>query len=105
MKELLLWSYVVWILRTTFLYTITSEWRWLQFWRTIEWYQLQGNGDKLNDVGWKNSYFTSADASMLGYGWGMSQYPHFYDKYLDMYQVLPHTYIGYFDGFIGDKLI
>ena len=42
---------------------------------------------------------------MLGYGYGVSYYPKFCDKYLDMYQVLPRPYIGYFDGFTGDKLI
>ena len=42
---------------------------------------------KLHDAGWKNGYFTSSDASMLGYGCGVSQYPQFYVKYLDMYQV------------------
>ena len=54
---------------------------------------------------WKNSYFTSAEVYMLGYVCGVPQYPKFYDKYLDMYQVLPRPYIGSFDGFPGDKLI
>ena len=40
---------------------------------------------------------------MLGYGCGVSQYPRFYDKYLDMYQVLPRPYIGSLYGFPGDK--
>ena len=42
---------------------------------------------------------------MLGYGCGVSQYPQFYVKDLDIYQVLPYPYIGYFDGFPGDKLM
>ena len=54
---------------------------------------------------WKNRYFTSADVSMLGYGCGVSQYPQFYVKDLDMYQVLPRPFIGYFDGFPGEKSI
>ena len=53
----------------------------------------------------KNSYLTSADVSMLVYGCDVSQYPQFYDKYLYMYQVLLRPYIGYFDGFPGDKFI
>ena len=44
---------------------------------------------KLYDAGWKNSYFTCVDFFMLGYGYGVSQYLQFYDKNLDMYQVLP----------------
>ena len=42
---------------------------------------------------------------MLGYGYGVSQYPHIYVKDLDIYQVVPRPYIGSFDGFLGDKLI
>ena len=53
----------------------------------------------------KNSSFASADVFMLGYGRGVSQYPQFYDKVLDMYQVLPRPYIGYFDCFPGDNFI
>ena len=48
---------------------------------------------------------TSTDVSMLGYGFGVSQYPQFYVKALDMYQVLPRPYLGSFDGFPGNKLI
>ena len=54
---------------------------------------------------WKNSYFTFDDFSMLGYGWGVYQYPQFCGKYLDMYQVLQHPFIGDFYGFSGYKLI
>ena len=42
---------------------------------------------------------------MLGYGCGVYQYPHFFVEYLDMYHVLSHPYLRYFDGFPGDKLI
>ena len=38
---------------------------------------LQENSEKLHDTGWKNSYFPSADVSMIGYGCGVSPYPHF----------------------------
>ena len=60
---------------------------------------------QLDDTGWENSYFTSADVSLLGYGCGVSQYPQFSVKYLDMYQVLPRPYLRSFDGFPGDKII
>ena len=60
---------------------------------------------KLHDAGWENSYFTSAGVPMLSYGCGVSRYPQFYVKYLDMYQLLPRPYLGSFDGFPGDKLI
>ena len=33
---------------------------------------------KFHDTGWKNSYHTSADVSMLSYGCGVSQYPQFF---------------------------
>ena len=60
---------------------------------------------KFNNYGRENSYFTLADVSMLGYGCDVSQCPQFYDKDIDMYQVLPRPYIGSFDGLPGDKLI
>ena len=46
-----------------------------------------------------------ADVSMLGYGCGVSQYFSVFVEDLDMYQVLPHPYLGYLDGFPGDNLI
>ena len=60
---------------------------------------------KLHDTGWKNSYHTSADVYMLGYGCGVSQYPRFLVEYLDMYQMLPRPCLRSFDGVLGDKII
>ena len=60
---------------------------------------------KLHDAGWKKSYFTSDDVSMLGYGCGVSQYPQFYVEYLDMYQMLPRPYLRSFDSGPGDNLV
>ena len=34
----------------------------------------------MHKLGWKASYFKSADVSMLGHGCGFSKYPQFYDK-------------------------
>ena len=42
---------------------------------------------------------------MLGYGCGVSQYPQFYDRDLDMYQLLSCLYKGSFYGFTGDNII
>ena len=60
---------------------------------------------KFQDTGWKNSYHNSADVSMIGYGCGVSQYPQLFVEDLDMYQMLPRTYLRSFDGGPGDKLI
>ena len=60
---------------------------------------------KFHDTGWKTSYHNSADVSMLGYGFGVSQYPQFYDKELDMYQVLPRPYRGSFEGLPRDNIV
>ena len=60
---------------------------------------------KLHYTGWKNSYLTSADVSMLGYECGVPQYPQFFVKGLDMYQVLLSPYLWSFDGFPGDNLV
>ena len=42
---------------------------------------------------------------MLGYVCCVSQYPQFFVKDLDIYQVLPRPYLGSFDGALGDRLI
>ena len=42
---------------------------------------------------------------MIGYVCDVSQYPQFYVKDFDMYQVLPRPYLGSFDGGPGDKLV
>ena len=42
---------------------------------------------------------------MIGYGCGVSQYPQFFVKDLDIYQVLPRPYVWSFDGFPGENLI
>ena len=60
---------------------------------------------KLHDTGLKNSYHTSSDVSMLGYGCGVSQYPQFFVEDLDMYQMLPRPYLRSFYGVTRDKLI
>ena len=59
---------------------------------------------KFHDIGSKNSYHTFDDVSMLGYGCGVSQYPKFFVKDLDIYHMLPHPYLRYFDGGPGNKL-
>ena len=58
---------------------------------------------KVHNVGWKNILFTSADISMLRYACGVSQYPQFYDRELDKYQVLPRPYLVYFKGDNGEN--
>ena len=57
-----------------------------------------------HDTGWKNSYHTSDHVSMLGFGYSVSQYPQFFVKDLDIYQMLPHPYLRSFDVCCGDKL-
>ena len=52
---------------------------------------------------WKNSYHTSADVYMLGYGCGVSMYPQFFVEDLDIYQMLPRPYLRSFDGGPGEK--
>ena len=58
---------------------------------------------KLHDVGWKTRFSASADVYMLGYGYGVSQYPQFYYQELKKYQVLPHPYLVSFEGCTGEK--
>ena len=60
---------------------------------------------KLHDTGWKNSYHTSDNVSMLSFGCVVSQYTKLFVKGLDMYQMLPRPYLRYIGGGPGDKLI
>ena len=53
---------------------------------------------KFHDCGWKNSFHTSADVAMLGYGFGFSMYPQFFVEYLKTYQMLPRPYMRSFHG-------
>ena len=59
---------------------------------------------KLHDAGWKNSYFTSADVSILGYGCVVSQYPQFYYQDKDNYQLLPRPYRESFYGYPEENI-
>ena len=50
---------------------------------------------KLHNTVWKKSYPTSADVSMLGYGYGVSMYPRFFVEDLDICQMLPRPYFRF----------
>ena len=58
----------------------------------------------MDEAGWKNVYFTSGDVDMLGYGYGVSQYPQFYDQHLEKYELLPCPYLGSFEDDNGEKM-
>ena len=60
---------------------------------------------KSYNTGWKNSYHTSADISLLGYGCGISMYPQFFVEDLKTYQMLPLPYMRYFDGEPADQVL
>ena len=49
---------------------------------------------KLHDDDWRNIFFTSADVDMLVHGCGVSQYPTFYYRQLEKYQLLTRPYLG-----------
>ena len=42
---------------------------------------------------------------MLGYGCGASEYPQFFVEDLDVYQMLPRSYLRSFDVGPGDKVL
>ena len=60
---------------------------------------------KLHNIGWKNSYRTSAGVSMLSYGCGVSMYPQVFVEDLDIYQMLPLPYLRSFSGGPGDQVL
>ena len=47
----------------------------------------------MHKLGWKSQLFKSADVLMLGHGCGVSQYPQFYDRIEEKFQMLPHPYV------------
>ena len=60
----------------------------------------------LHDFGWKNTSHISADVAMLGYGCGVSVYPHFfYDKKMNSFHMSPRPYIRSFDGQCSDLIL
>ena len=42
----------------------------------------------MHKLGWKAQLSKSDDVSMLGHGCGVSQYTHFYDRIIKIYQML-----------------
>ena len=60
---------------------------------------------KSHDIGWKNSYHNSDDVSMIGYEFGVCQYPQLFVEALDIYQMLTRPYLRSFDDGPGDKII
>ena len=52
---------------------------------------------KLHNTGWENSYHTSADIYLLGYGCDVSMYPQFFVQDLNIYQMLRRPYLRSFD--------
>ena len=60
---------------------------------------------KSHDCGWKNSSHKSSDVAMLGYGFGVSMYPQFFDKDSKTFQMLPRPYIRSFDVQRSDQVL
>ena len=52
----------------------------------------------VHKIGWKKKKFKCVDVSMLGHGYGVSQYPQFYDKIIEKYQMLLRLYVGSYSG-------
>ena len=48
----------------------------------------------IHKLGWKAQFFNSNDVSVLGNGCGVSQYPQFYDRFKNIYQMLSRPYVG-----------
>ena len=53
---------------------------------------------------WKAQLFKSADVSMLCHNFGVSQYPHFYERIKKIYQMLQCPNMGSYIGEKGHRL-
>ena len=60
---------------------------------------------KIHQIGLKANYFKYSDVSMLGHGYGVSQFPHLYDRIKNKYQILPCPYVGSYDGKKGNLFL
>ena len=59
----------------------------------------------MHKIGWKANYFKCYDISMFVHGCGVSQYPQFYEKIENIYQLLPRPWIGNYSGEKGHKFL
>ena len=50
--------------------------------------------NNMHKLGWKSQLFKSADVLVLFHGCGVSQYPCFYYRTKNIYQMLPRPYVG-----------
>ena len=57
------------------------------------------------NFGWKAQFFKTADVSILGHGYDVSQYPQFYDRIIYIYQMLPRPYVGIYVGEEGRQFL
>ena len=62
------------------------------------WGNIQENIQNMHKLGCKTQLFKSAGFSMLGHGCDGSQYPQFYDRIKNMYQMLLWPYVGSYSG-------
>ena len=60
----------------------------------IDWGTYKTTVNNMHKLGWKSQFFKSSDVSMLGHGCGVSQYSQFYDRIKNIYQMLPHPFVG-----------
>ena len=58
---------------------------------------------RMHEIGWKNNFSQSSDVSTIGHWYGVSTYPHSYDRYFWQFQMLPHPYKNSYDGQNGLK--
>ena len=59
----------------------------------------------MHKLGWKTKFFKSTDVSILGHSCCVSQYPQFYDKIKNKYQILPRPYVGSYSGEKGHQFL
>ena len=61
--------------------------------------------NNMHTLGQKAQFFKLSDVLMLGHGCGVSQYPQFYDRVKNIYQMLPRPYVGSYSGEKGHQFL
>ena len=64
----------------------------------------------MHQIGCKENYLKPLDVAMLGHGFGVSQFPQFYDRIENIYKILPRQCLGIYECekgylFLKEKLI
>ena len=75
-----------------------------KFGRKAWWRDVQNIHTNVHNICWKENYLKSSDVSMLSHGCGVSQFPQFYEKIKNIYQLLRRQCVVSYDSEKGQNI-